>query len=255
MKVLAIIQVRMGSTRLPGKSLEDIAGQTLIAHVIDRTLACKTVGRVLIATTRGPEDDPLEEAARAKEVGIFRGSADDVLDRFYQAATEEGCDIIVRITADDPFKDPGIVDEITQRLLQDNTLDYASNTIEPTYPEGLDVEVFRYTALARAWRDAKLPSEREHVTPYIWKNTHIFRVLSITTKPDLSHLRWTLDYREDLDFTRAIYARLYKGSIFTTAELLALLEREPELKELNKHFVRNAGYIKSVENELQIHTP
>ena len=248
-KIAAIIQVRMSSTRLPGKSLSDIAGQSLLAHIIDRVRASKRINLVVIATTIGREDDVLEALARAKGVELYRGSPNDVLDRYYQAATQFRCDIVVRITADDPFKDPLVIDQIIDRLQAGPVADYASNTLEPTYPEGLDVEVFTYHALSRAWAEAAQPSEREHVTPYIWKNTRLFKVISVTQTPDHSHLRWTLDYPEDLEFTRAVYAHLYRGNIFSTQQILDLLQQEPALANINKQFIRNAGYLKSVQDE------
>ncbi len=249
MKTAAIIQARMGSTRLPGKSLVDIAGQPLLGHVIDRAKACRLVQEVVLATTTGPEDAVLIALAEAKGIGSYRGSVDDVLDRFYQAAVAVGADIVVRITADDPFKDPEVMDRVIQRLLDRPELDYASNTITPTYPEGLDVEVVRFTALARAWREARLPSEREHMTPYIWKNPALFEQENVTHSCDLSKLRWTLDYEADLAFARAVYQRLYTGRVFGMAEILQLLEAEPDLARINTGFERNAGYLKSTRNE------
>ena len=249
MKVLAIIQARMGSTRLPGKSLIDICGQSLLAHVIDRVRACRTVDELLVATTIDAEDDAIEVAARKKQVGCYRGSADDVLDRFFQPARQAGADIIVRITADDPFKDPDVIDRVVKHVLTDPGCDYASNTIEPTFPEGLDVEVFRFSAIARAWKEAALPSEREHVTPYLWKHPERFQIVNVRHPEDLSKLRWTLDYPEDVEFTREIYGRLYRGQVFKMEEILRLLRDHPQLSAINGAFQRNAGYQKSVESE------
>src|ERR1019366_7701536 len=126
------------------------------------------------------------------------GSAEDVLDRYYQAAREVGAGVIVRVTADDPFKDPVVVDQVAGRLMRDPQLDYASNTLEPTYPEGLDVEAFTFSALERAWKEASVPSDREHVTPYIRCNPEMFRTANVSHSPDLSALRWTVDYEADL---------------------------------------------------------
>jgi spore coat polysaccharide biosynthesis protein SpsF len=251
MKVSAIIQARMGSSRLPGKSLMDICGQPLLGHIVDRVAACKKVDSIVVATTSGPEDDVLADLARTKRTNLYRGSADDVLDRYYQAALRERCDVVVRITADDPFKDPSIVDLVIGTLIADSATDYASNTLTLTYPEGLDVEVFRQSALACAWREAKLKSEHEHVTPFIWKQPERFKIVRVTQPVDQSHLRWTLDYPEDLEFTRAVYQRLYRGTIFSTQQILDLLEREPALSAINRGFTRNAGYIKTVQEETQ----
>lgn len=249
MKTAAIIQVRMGSTRLPGKSLEKIADQSLIEHVIDRTKACRLVDTVTIATTDRSEDDVFIPIAKRKGIHLYRGSSEDVLDRYYQAATIERCDVVARITADDPFKDPTIIDRAIHQVVSSQGVDYASNTLDPTYPEGLDIEVFTYRALERAWFEGKKASEREHVTPYIWKHPEIFKLMSIRSEKDLSHLRWTLDYPEDLQFARAVYERLYQGNIFTTEAILDLLRDEPGLSAINAGFQRNSGYLKSVNND------
>ena len=249
MKVVAIIQARMGSTRLAGKSLLDIAGQPLLGHIIDRVRASRDVQEIVVATTTAAEDQELVELARRKSVASYRGSADDVLDRFYQAAKLLQAEIVVRITADDPFKDPDVIDLIIGHLLANPVLDYVSNTITPTYPEGLDVEAFRHGALSRAWREARLTSEREHVTPYIWKHPDSFTLFNVCHTVDISKMRWTLDYEEDLQFAREIYARLYRGGIFKMNDILRLLEAEPNLGAINAGIQRNAGYLKSLEAE------
>lgn len=250
-RVVAIIQGRMGSTRLPGKTLMDISGKPLLAHIIDRVKTAQTVQEVVVATTIDPEDQAILEFARSYGVRAYAGSPEDVLDRYYQAAKEFGADTVVRITADDPFKDPEVADKIVHYLLDHPQLDYASNTIEPTYPEGLDIEVFTFRALAQAWREAKLPSEREHVTPYIWKNPDKFRVANIKLDRDLSHLRWTLDYEADLLFTREIYHRFYQGQVFLMHDILSLLAQEPDLTAINQGIPRNLGYEKSRAQEAE----
>jgi len=249
-KVVAIIQARMGSTRLPGKTLADISGKPLLAHIIERTKGSRTVNEIVVATTTEPEDRVILSLATEYGVKTYAGSSDDVLDRFYQAARQAEAELIVRVTADDPFKDPEVLDRIVGQILTHPKLAYASNTIEPTYPEGLDIEVFTVGALEQAWREAHLPSEREHVTPYIWKNADQFTLTNIRHNTDLSHLRWTLDYEEDLRFTREVYARLHKpGEIFLMENVLALLEREPELGKINMGILRNEGYLKSLAQD------
>ena len=165
----------------------------------------------------------------------FAGSEEDVLDRFYQAAKEYSADIIVRITADDPFKDPQVIDKVIGRYLDfKGPIDYVSNTIKPTYPLGLDVEVFSFESLERAWREANDPFEREHVTPYIWRHPEIFNLANVENDENLSHLRWTLDTEADLNFTREVYSRLYGGgNIFLMSEILDLLDENPWLARLN----------------------
>ena len=249
MPVTAIIQARMGSSRLPGKTLALIQDKPLLLHVVERTAASRGITDIVVATTGNNEDDAICRALKGK-CEIYRGSTDDVLDRYYQAALTHPSDIVVRITADDPFKDPDVIDAVLGTLTANPDLDYASNTILPTYPEGLDVETFRFTALERAWREARLASDREHVTPFIWRQPNLFKLANVTAQSDLSKLRWTIDYEQDLVFTREIYKRLGgDGHIFRMTEILHLLEREPELASINSGIVRNAGYLKSLAQE------
>jgi len=247
--ITGIIQARMGSTRLPQKTLTDISGRPLLWHVVERVRASELLENVVIATTTEPADDVIERFSEESEITIYRGSTHDVLDRYYQAACLSPAKIVVRITADDPFKDPEILDRIVRQLLDDTSLDYVSNTIEPTYPEGLDIEAMTFQTLERAWREAVLPSEREHVTPYIYNHPDIFKLFNMRHHDDLSHLRWTIDYPEDLDFTREVYDRLYPGGVFLMQEILDLLHREPDLIQLNAGISRNESYQASLANE------
>jgi len=252
LKIVAIIQARMGSTRLPGKTMAYIGDKPLLAHVIERVRASNIIDGIIVATTDLSEDLPILELAAKYGASTYAGSADDVLDRLYQAAKRDAADIIVRVTSDDPFKDPEIMDKIIACLIDLPDLDYASNTLDPTYPEGLDIEAFKFTALERAWLEAKLPSEREHVTPYIWKNPNIFKLASIKHDINLSHLRWTIDYEDDLCFAREIYARLSSKGIFFMRDILKILELEQGLININKNFERNLGYKSSLRNDRNI---
>ncbi len=249
--IVGIIQARTGSSRLPKKTLADLAGAPFLARVVERMRHCETLDALVLATTTEPSDDPLAELAASLGVAVYRGAVDDVLDRFYHAARMVEAALIVRITADDPFKDPAVTDHAVRLWLERPAeLDYVSNTLKPTYPEGLDIEVFTRQALARAWREATLPSEREHVTPYIWKHPDRFCVLNFEHERDLSHLRWTVDYPADLTFARAVYARLYRpGEVFLMEDILRLLEAEPELARLNAGIRRNEGYLKSLAED------
>lgn len=248
--IAAIVQARMGSTRLPGKVLIDIQGKPLLALVIDRIREARLIDGIVIATTRNEKDRAIIEFARSQDILYYAGSEEDVLDRFYQAAKTYKAGTIVRITPDDPFKDPEVIDTVISHYLKNKkNLDYVSNTIKPTYPEGLDVEVFSFTTLEKAWKEANSLSEREHVTPYIWNHPEIFRLANIENNEDLSHLRWTLDTEADLKFTREVYARLYHGQVFLMKDILALLRAEPELLQINEGIARNAGYLKSLEQE------
>lgn len=250
--IAAIIQARMGSTRLPGKSLADIHGKPLLQRVIDRTVAIPGIEHVVLATTIESEDDPLVECATKSAISVYRGSVDDVLGRFVGAARSVNASVIVRVTADDPFKDPEVSGRVLAEFLRlAPSIEYVSNTLEPTWPEGLDIEVFSREALERAGREAALRSEREHVTPYIYNHPDRFRIAQVKHSEDLSSLRWTLDYPEDLEFTRAVYARLDCGVVFGMSEILALLNAEPALREMNRGFLRNAGYLKSLAEDRQ----
>lgn len=250
-RVVAIVQARLGSSRLPRKSVAPIAGKPMLQHVLERAAAARSVQRVVLATTTDPEDVELADLAHANGIAVYRGDRDDVLDRFWQASRFADAEVVVRITADDPLKDPAVIDAVVERLMKSGA-DYASNTLTPSYPEGLDVEVFTQKALDRAWNEATLASEREHVTPYIWKHPDRFRVASVMHSADLSHLRWTVDYPGDLAFVCAIYDRLYRGEVFGMDAVLALLEREPDLVALASEVVRNDGYIRSIREDRHV---
>ena len=176
LSVVAIIQARMGSSRLPGKVLAEIYGQPLLGILISRVKSSKFIDQIVVATTTERTDDILCDWLTGEGVAYFRGSERDVLDRFWQCAKLYRADVIVRVTADDPLKDSGIIDEALGMLMGSETVDYVSNTLNPTYPEGLDVEVFRFSSLEKANSEATLESEREHVTPYIWKNRVKFKI-------------------------------------------------------------------------------
>jgi spore coat polysaccharide biosynthesis protein SpsF len=248
-RVVGIVQARMGSTRLPGKSMASIAGKPLLQRVVERCRASRSMHELWVATTTEGEDEAIVRLCQQIEVLVLRGSVDDVLDRYYRTALASGADVIVRITADDPFKDPQVIDQIVCRLLDDG-LDYGSNTVEPTYPEGLDIEAFTFAALTTAWREARLSSEREHVTPYLWKNPHRFRLGSLRLDVDLSHHRWTVDYEQDLTFVRAVYDRLGPDRLFLMRDVLALIESEPGLLAIGRGVARNQGYLKSLAQDV-----
>ncbi|MFB0500160.1 MAG: cytidylyltransferase domain-containing protein [Candidatus Hadarchaeaceae archaeon] len=248
-KIVAIIQARTGSTRLPKKVLEKIAGKPMLWHVIDRVKNTKLVNEVVLATTSEEEDNPLLKLAEKSGVRGYVGSGDDVLDRYFQAATKFDADVIVRITADCPLIDSEITDKVIKCFLEDD-FDYVSNTVKLSYPDGLDVEVFSYDALKKAWKKAKKSSEREHVTPYIKNHPELFKIGSVGHERDLSHMRWCVDTERDLRFVREVYKQLYKkGEIFLMKDVLELLEKHPELMEINKGVTRNEGYFKSLKEE------
>ena len=247
--IVAIIQARVGSTRFKNKILKTLYEKTLLEHVVERVSYSKCVNNIVLATTLNQEDDELISIANSNQISSYRGSVDNVLERFYFTAQKYKADVIVRVTADDPFKDPTIMDIAIDYLINNN-YDYVSNTIIPSYPEGIDIEVFSFEALQKAFLEAKLPSEKEHVTPYIWKNENLFKLKNFCHTEDLSDLRWTIDYEEDYLFARNIYERLYpQKKIFLMADILDLIKKD-RLSIVKKKVVRNEGYKKSIEGEI-----
>ncbi len=248
MKTIAILQARMGSTRLPGKVMADLAGKPLIVRVIERAQAIHGVDQVILATTAAAADQPLLDVARQAGAGAFAGSEQDVLDRYYGAAQAFKADVIMRLTADCPLLDPAICARVLARFGQGD-VDFACNTQPPTFPDGLDTEIFSMPTLAQTWREARLSSEREHVTPYIWKNPAKFRIANVVNDEDLSALRWTVDEPQDLHLVRAIYAALQPTPATGMAAVLAFLAAHPELQAVNFGLERNEGYQKSLQED------
>jgi spore coat polysaccharide biosynthesis protein SpsF len=246
MKTVAIIQARMSSTRLPGKIMADLAGQPLLSRVIARAQRARLVDLVGIATTDRPADEQVAHLCGRIGVPCFRGSEDDVLDRYYQAAQQFGGETLVRLTADCPLLDPAVIDKAIAHF-HSGDFDYVSNGVERTYPDGLDTEVFRRTALEWAWREARLTSEREHVTPYLYKHPELFRLGSVKNDVDLSAHRWTVDEPRDLELVRAIYGHFGDSIDFGMAEILDLLHQHPELNQINAGIECNEGYQKSLQ--------
>ena len=239
MNIVTIIQARMGSTRLPGKVLMDLGRETVLARVIGRLRRARLVNEIAVATTNSVADDAIIRECHRLRVSFFRGSENDVLDRYYQAAQVWAGGAIVRITSDCPLIDPELVDETIQ-VFQRQFADYASNVYPRTYPRGLDTEVFTTDALERAWGEAHEPYQREHVTPYIYEHPELFRLVSLRGRIDYSQYRWTLDTAEDLELLRNIYARFDDRDDFSWGEVIQLMEREPELAELNSRVVQKA---------------
>ena len=248
MKTVAIIQARMTSSRLPGKILADIAGKPLLYHVVNRARQARTLELVVVATTDRPTDDPTERCCMSMGVVCFRGSEADVLDRYYRAAEKFAADAIVRLTADCPLLDPRVIDKVVG-FFREGNYDYVCNTMPPTYPDGLDTEVFRFESLTRAWREARLQSEREHVTSYIWKQPGLFRLGNVDNDADYSKLRWTVDEPADLEFVRQVYAHFGVTAQFGMTEILDLLMKRPEIRAVNAGFERNEGYLKSLKED------
>jgi spore coat polysaccharide biosynthesis protein SpsF len=233
LKAVAVIQARMGSTRLPGKVLKDLQGETVLARVVSRLRRSRLIAELLVATTDRPPDDAIVAECRKLSVPVSRGDQEDVLDRYFRAAQLAKAEIVVRITSDCPLIDPEITDRTIAAFLEARP-DYASNVLTRTYPRGLDTEVMSFDALARAWREARKTYEREHVTPYIYEHPADFKLLSVASDEDHSHHRWTVDTPEDLEFARAVYSRFEPDAAFSWRDVLALLEREPSLIKINR---------------------
>jgi glutamate-1-semialdehyde-2,1-aminomutase len=249
-KVIAIIQARMGSTRLPGKVLADVEGRPVLWHVVNRIRGVGSVDHVVVATSTESIDNVIAEFCETNVIDCFRGSEVDVLDRFYEAARHYCADVVVRVTADCPLIDPKVVDRVVRTHLEGG-YDYTSNTLRYTYPDGLDAEVFSFAALETTWREAHLPAEREHVTPYV-RASGRFRVHNVENEVDLSRssLRWTIDESSDLEFIRAVFGRLWqKQESFGLPEVLQLLEDEPYLASIQKGSIRNEGFYISLAKE------
>ncbi len=241
MKITAIIQARMGSSRLPGKVLHDVGGRTMLARVCRRAAQAALVDQWVVATTAEPGDDAIAAECLQLGVACFRGSQYDVLDRYCAAAAAFGADAVVRITADCPLIDAELIDDVIVALLRHRP-DYAANVLRRTYPRGLDVEIATRAALERACREATEPYQRVHVTPYFYQHPERFQLQSVTGNEDLSGHRWTVDSAEDLELVRTIYRRLGGDDAFSWRDVLQLVQREPALATLNqnvrqKHFV------------------
>ena len=232
MKVVAVIQARMGSSRLPGKVMMDLAGKPMLAWVVERVWQASSIDVAVVATTMEGQDNAIVRLCDYRWWPSFRGSEDDVLDRFYWAAREYHADAVVRICADCPLIDPEVIDLVVQAF-RDERVDYASNTMIRTYPRGLDVSVTSMDALSRAWHEAAELHQRAHVTAYVYRHPELFRLLAVTGDEDYSSYRWTVDEPADLDFVRAIYDRLGHLDTFGWRDVLEVLAREPELAELN----------------------
>lgn len=228
-RTVAIVQARIGSTRLPGKVLMQLAGKPMVLHVLERAASIIGVNEVVAAVPTSPEDDDLASVIAEAGFRISRGSPEDVLSRYVVAARATIADVVLRVTADCPLLSP----EVSRRVLEHFVeCDYASNTLERTFPRGLDTEVTATSILELAHREATTVSEREHVTPYIWRNPARFRLRQVTDLPNRSNLRWTVDTPEDMMLAVAVYDDL--GPDFEYGDVLDLLARRPELTELNR---------------------
>jgi spore coat polysaccharide biosynthesis protein SpsF (cytidylyltransferase family) len=245
--ILAVLQARMGSVRLPGKVMKPILGTPMLFLEIERIRRARLLDALVVATTVDVSDDMLADECVRRDVAVYRGSVSDVLDRYVKAARDLKPVAVVRLTGDCPLIDWTVIDRVVQTYL-DGNFEYVANVDPPTYPDGLDVEIIDLAALHVVEAEARLASEREHVTTYIRKYPGRFRAANVRSPVDLSAMRWTVDNPEDFELVRAIYEALYPSNpAFETKDVLAFLKEHPELLRLNQHMVRNAGLLKSLE--------
>lgn len=248
MKVIAIIQGRCGSTRFPNKILEKVKGKPLIELYIDRVKHSKHLDDIILATTTNPKDAIFEQIL--PDVNVFRGSENDLLDRYYKCAMEHHADVIVRLTSDDAFVDPDVIDKAIEIFKDNLSAHFVVNHFKPTYPEGLDIELYPRETLSYLWEHATKKYQREHVFPYINDHMEKFNIINFENNIDYSKYRWTVDYECDLTMVKHIYDHLYvEGKIFKMNDIIKVLESHPEIAEINSHINRKEGVNKSIKEE------
>jgi spore coat polysaccharide biosynthesis protein SpsF len=248
MKILAITQARYGSTRLPAKILKEVNGKTLLEIHIERILQSRKITKLKVATTNEEGAEKIVAIANKLAVETYQGSVDDVLERFYQTAKPELPDYVVRLTSDCPLIDPEIIDNVIQQCIESGC-DYASNVLLPTFPDGMDVEIFKFSALEKAFNEARLASDREHVTPYIWRNStfkggKLFKSINVESPVDYSEYRITVDTIEDFSLVENLINNLGIDKSFR--DYVNYIEIHKNVKQINQQYIRNEGYEKSL---------
>jgi len=249
--VIAIIQARMGSTRLPGKVMLTVNGRPIIDYMIERLRMVSSIDKIIIATTNNPADERIVKWCNESNVLCFRGDENDVLSRYYECANKFNATTIVRMTSDCPLIDPLIVDEVVKCFNMRTDIDFVSNTVPLPclYPDGMDVEVFSMKLLKESHHEAKLPSEREHVTFYMWK-TGKYRTYRLDPAEDISQYRFTVDYIQDFEIIKAVLGGLYiKNKTFSLGDLIEFMHANPHLGDLQKNIVRNEGWQNSFKKD------
>lgn len=243
-----IIQARMGSSRLPGKAMKLVDDKNpVLYYVINQLKYSNLIDKLVVATTTLPEDDIIESYVKKIGIECFRGSENDVLDRHYQCAKKFSFEIIVRIPSDKPLIDPEIVDNVIKKFTT-GSYDYVTNFLPYSFPYGTEVEVFSFNALETTWKNSKLPSEREHVTPYIYKNEKKFSIFNLASSKDLSKYRWEVDRENDLKLVRMIVAKIIDRPILTK-NIIELFSKEPNLIKINQTDTPDEGYTKSLKED------
>ncbi len=241
LKVVTIIQARMESSRLPGKVILPLAGEPLLIRMVERVKAAAHAGTVVVATTFGPEDDPIQDLCLERNITCYRGHPFDLLDRHYRVSHQLNADAVVKIPSDCPLIDPRIIDRVIGAYLADPTAyDYVSNLHPPSYPDGNDVEIMSLDALGIAWREAWRDFQREHTTPYLWENPDRFRMHNVLWETGLDYAmthRWTIDYEEDYHFISEVYNALHpQNPAFGVTDILDLLAQRPDIAAINRKY-------------------
>lgn len=249
--IIAITQARLSSTRLPEKVLKPLTGDTVLGIHLKRLKKSKLINKIVVATAKEPGNEKLIQEAKQNHVEVFEGNLHDVLDRFYQTAKFYQAKIIVRLTSDCPLIDAELIDELIKKFLESGA-DYASNCLVPTYPDGFDAEVFSFNALEKAWKEATLTSDREHVTPYLWRNSNLkegklFKAVNLANPNDFSQYRLTLDNQEDYQLLTNLTKELGTDKSWKT--YTDYLISHPEILKINEHLKRNSGYDKSLKED------
>lgn len=254
LSVVAIVQARFGSTRLRGKIFKNLIDQPMLKHVVNRLSYSKYINKVVVATTTETDDDQVEAYCKLNTIPCYRGSSNDVLARYFEAAKIFRANTIIRITADCPLIDPEIIDRMIETFNKLNELkffDYLSNTIHRTFPRGLDVEIFSFNSLRKAFYHASKEYEREHVTPFIYEHSKLFRIKNYPNPKDYSFHRWTVDTEEDFKLVEEIYKALYSSKkIFLFNDILKLFEERPDLISINQNVKQ-----KKLGDKHEDHTP
>lgn len=250
MRTVAIVQARMGSLRLPGKVLSPIEGQSAIKRLLSRLGMAESLDEIILATTKLSEDDRLAGEVTSLGINVFRGEDQDVLSRYLEAASIHNASMIVRVTGDCPLIDPSVLDEVVA-LAKKSQADYCSNVEPPTYPNGLDVEVFPQTSLVWADKMTTALADREHVTTALRKSKEVNRI-NLSYREDYSAERWTLDTREDLEVIRNIFREFSGSNSFSWLEVLSLAIEKPDLFASNRHLIRNHGSTMTAEEKIEL---
>jgi len=252
---VAIIQARMGSTRFPNKIVADICGKTMLERVIEKLSASKKIDQIVVATTNSISDLPIIQYCKDHQIHCFAGSEEDVLARYYEAAKKFSAEVVIRVTSDCPLFDAGVLDEGLNEFISGD-YDYVTNILPPSYPDGLDYSIIRFKLLEDAFQEAKLSSEREHVVPWIWKQCPLqggkrYRALNMSMRGNFSEMRWTVDYPQDLDLVKRVYAHFANRS-FNWVETSQFMFSHPEIFKINQSIIRDEGYFKSVANDREV---